>query len=639
MLLSIDNIDLWFKEALKPDPILTVSEWADRYRMLSSKASGEPGKWKTSRTPYLKEIMDVLSTSHPCKKVVFKKSSQIGGTESGYNWLGYIIDHAPGPTMLIQPTVDTAKRNSKLRIEPLIEETPRLREKISDRKSKESSNTIMQKDFPGGSLIMTGANSAAGLRSTPCRYLMIDELDAYPSDVDGEGDPVSLAMARSRNFSRRKAILISTPGTKGMSKIENEFEDSDQRHYHVPCPFCSHEQVLKFEFLKWTPGKPETVKYYCEKCGEGIEERHKTKMLSGGHWIALNPGHYTVGFFINALYSPTGWHSWKEIATDYELAKKELETEKKHEKMKAFHNTTLGLSYEETGEAPEWAKIYHRRDKYPIGKVPYGPVILTCGADVQKDRIECEVVGWGKGQVSWSIDYRIFSGDTTKDDVWKLFEDFITGNFEHESGALLPLSFVAVDSGYNTQKVYNFCRKFPPNKVVPIKGMDDLAMIVGSQKAVDAKIDGKKIRRAVKLWNVGVSVLKTELYGRLKIDPPIGDEKEIPGYCHFPEYSDEYFKQLTSEKMVVRRNRKGNMVREWVKDRERNEALDCRIYARAAASLFGIDRFKNDHWDKYEIKKVEEISKVIQTKIESDENRAPRKKIIKPKPMRESSIW
>lgn len=622
-----------FREALTPDPVLTVSEWADKHRVLSKKAASESGPWRTDRTPYLREVMDTLSVFHPAKKIVFKKSSQIGGTECLNNWIGYIIDHAPGPTMLVQPTLATAERNARLRIEPLIEETPRLRQKVSAPRSKSATNNTAQKDFDGGTLIMTGANSAAGLRSMPAKFLALDEIDAYPRNLDHEGSPIELALARSRTFSRRKAFLVSTPTIDGMSLIAEEYENSDQRKYQVPCPHCSNFQVLKFDNLQWDEGKPETAAYYCEHCGEEIAERYKTKMLSNGKWVPENPGHETIGFFINALYSPLGWFSWADIARDYERAKKELEENKKTEKMMTFVNTVLGETYKEAGDAPEWKRLYLRRETYKMGEVPKGVIFLTAGADVQKDRIEVEVVGWGRDKESWSIEYQIFQGNTADYPVWDEFQKYMGKIFKGADGKEYPLKMAAVDSGYNTAMVYNFCRKFPPNRVAAVKGSDYLSTFIGHPKIVDAKIDGRVIRRAVKVWSVGVSILKMELYSWLKMDPPIGNETMPAGFCHFPEYDEEFFKQLTSEKVVLRRNKKGQTIHEWVKDRERNEALDCRIYARAAASMAGLDRFTEKDFQKTE-------AAPIAKPIESLDNKPKAESRPKPKrAKRHSDFW
>lgn len=630
----------WFKQAFKPPPILTVSEWADENRILSKKSSSEPGKYRTSRTPYLKEVMDCLSVSHPARVIVFKKSAQVGATECGNNWLGYIIDHAPGPIMAVQPTVDTAKRNSRLRIEPLIDETPSIRKKLATTRSRDSANTILQKDFDGGTLVLTGANSAAGLRSMPAKYLLLDEVNAYPNSVEDEGDPISLVMARSKTFSRRKAFLISTPTTEGACRISDEFDKTDQRYFHVPCPHCDYFQKLEFKLLKWPEGKPEECGLYCENCNAEIEEKYKSKMLARGKWIAEAKSE-NIGFFINALYSPAGWQSWKDIAKEYEDAKQELEKLKKHEKMKAFTNTVLGEPYKETGEVPEWRRIYNRREGYAVGTVPKGGLFLTAGVDVQKDRLEIEVVAWGRNKESWSVDYTTIPGNTDLEAPWTELSSYIERSFPTDFGLYLPISYLAIDSGYNTQHVYNFCRRYPVTRLAPVKGEDGLQMLVGQAKPVDVKLSGKTWRRGVKLFKVGVSMAKSELYGFLKMDYPVDGQAFPPGFCHFPMYGEEYFRQLTAEKVIIKRNRKNYSVMEWVKDRERNEALDCRVYARAAASIYGLDRFKSTDWDRFQMQTVAKPLEPIQTGGDSKNaegsgttpTKTPRKR------KRESSIW
>src|SRR5512135_658083 len=304
----------------RPDPLLTISQWADKYRTLSQRASAEPGPWRTDRTPYLREIMDCLSPSSTVERVVFMKGAQIGGTECGNNWIGYVIHQAPGPMMAVQPTVEMAKRNSKQRVDPLIEESKVLRSLVSDARSRDSSNTVLSKDFPGGVLVMTGANSAVGLRSMAARYLFLDEVDGYPGDVDGEGDPINLALARTRTFSRRKVFLVSTPKITGMSRIEAAYEESDKRQYWVPCPTCREFQVLKFSQLRWPKGQPEKAVYACDHCGQEIANHQKQWMLPRGEWRA-NPGpdwdRKTAGFHLSSLYSPVGWFSWGDAAMQF----------------------------------------------------------------------------------------------------------------------------------------------------------------------------------------------------------------------------------------------------------------------------------------------------------------------------------
>jgi phage terminase large subunit GpA-like protein len=311
------------RNALRPDPILTVSEWADRFRFLSTKLAAEAGRYRTDRVPYLRGIMDALSPMHPARRVVFMKGAQVGATEAGSNWLGYIIHWSPAPVMAVWPTVKMAKKNSQQRVAPLIEDSPELAKLVAPAKQKDSGNTVLAKSFPGGILIMTGANSAVGLRSMPARYAFLDEVDAYEGDVDGEGDPVGLVKRRTNTFGRSaKMFLASTPTIHGSSRIEREYEMSDQRRYNVPCPHCGGLQWLKFERLRWERGAPETAVYVCEHCEEPIEERHKATMLPGGFWeptaVAQDPD--CIGFHISALYSPLGWMSWTDIAREWEQA-------------------------------------------------------------------------------------------------------------------------------------------------------------------------------------------------------------------------------------------------------------------------------------------------------------------------------
>lgn len=583
-----------FLSGLRPEPSLKVSEWADRHRFLSSTASSEPGLWRTARTPYLREILDRLSANDPTQKIVVMKGAQLGFTEAGCNWIGYVIDAAPGPMLAVMPTDETVKRNSKMRIAPMIEATPRLRDKIAPVRSRDGDNNTSQKSFPGGVLVLTGANSAVGLRSMPVRYLFLDEVDAYPDDLDGEGSPVDLALARTRTFARRKIYIVSTPVTQGASVVEREFAATDQRYYHVPCPHCGHLQKLVWEQVRWEVGQPETAKYECAHCDELIEERYKPVMLESGHWTPEAPDNETdrvAGYHINSLYSPYGWYSWTDAVRDWEDAQKDVN------KLKAFTNTVLGLPWEEQGDVPAWEMLYNRRETYHMNRPPKGVVLLTCGVDVQKDRIELEVVGWGKGKRSWSVDYRVLIGDTSDRQVWNDLAKVVGEVWEREDGAVLSLSRMCVDSGFNTTHVYDFCRRFDPTRVVPIKGQEKQPVMVTTPRAVDRTRDGKPAG-ALGLYNVGVSLIKSELYGWLKLHKDEAGEAPA-GYCHFPQYGPNFFKGLTAEKMQKKMIR-GFAQWEWVKHFDRNEPLDCRVYARAAAALVGIDRWDDHHFDAFQ---------------------------------------
>lgn len=577
-----------FNAGLKPDPLMNISEWADKYRILSQKASAEPGKWRTSRTPYLKEIMDCLSPYSGIEKVVFMKGAQIGGTEVGNNFLGYIVHLSPGPVMLVMPTVDGAKRTSKTRIDPMFEAIPELKGVISDRRSKDASNTTLMKEFQGGVLVLTGANSAIGLRSMPVRYIFLDEIDAYKGDVEGEGDPVNLAIKRTSTFNRRKIFMVSTPTIQGVSRIEYEYEQSDQRHYMVPCPYCNKRQSLKWKQIHFENDDPATATYVCEHCGAIIEEHLKTWMLENGLWEKSNPKSNVAGFHLSSLYSPVGWFSWADAVKQF------LDAKNKDNLLKVWVNTVLGETWLEKGEAPEWQILFDKREDYRQEIVPSGGLFLTAGADVQKDRIECEVVAWGRNKESWSIGYFIINGDTAREEVWNELSEFSKRYFEHSSGVMLPISRFAIDSGFATQQVYNWVRKQPINFAMAIKGTDSGVTPLGLPTRVDLNINGKRLRRGAKVWSVGTSILKSELYQFLRLTQN-EDESYPAGYCHFPKYDSEYFKQLTAEQLVTKMVR-GYQKREWQKTRERNEALDCRVYARAASISFGIEQFTETKW-------------------------------------------
>lgn len=579
---------------LRPEPRLSVSQWADTYRHLSAVSSAEPGLWRTSRTPYLREIMDNLSAWSPVVMVVVMKGAQVGMTEAGNNWLGYIIDVSPGPTLAVMPTVDLAEKNSKIRIDPMIAATERLKNKIRPARARDSGNTTFLKEFPGGVLSMTGANSAAGLRSMPARFLFLDEVDSYPQDLQGEGSPIELAKARTRTFARKKIFALSTPTIEGQSIIQAEFDQTDQRYYHVPCPECGFAQKLEFGQLRWEPGKYDQTCYQCAGCGHLIAERFKTVMFAAGHWVAECPENASptkVGYHINSLYSPFGWYSWGDAAEEFDRATKDNDDNR----MKTFVNTVLGQCWVAKGEVPPWKELFNRREAYPANVPPVGVCLITAGIDVQADRLEVEIVGWGKGKESWSIDYRVFYGDPAEAEVWAKVDALINTTWTRSDGIVLPLYRVAIDSGYATSHVYQFCRKYPANRVVPVKGQDALAVAVSAPRAVDKTQKGKEVAGGTRVWSIGTSFLKTELYGWLRLSL-LEDGSAPAGYCHFPEYDETYFKGLTAEKLQFK-IKNGYKKFEWVKHYSRNEPLDCRVYARAAAAQAGIDRWTAADYD------------------------------------------
>jgi phage terminase large subunit GpA-like protein len=585
-----------WRDGITPDPSLTVSEWADQYRFLSSKSAAEPGRWRTSRTPYLRDIMDCLSPSSPVERVVVMKGAQIGATEALINALGYVIHLAPGPMMAVAPTVEMAKRYSKQRIDPLIEESPAIKALISPSRARDAGNTILAKEFRGGVLVLTGANSAVGLRSMPVRFLLLDEVDGYPRDVEGEGDAIALAEARTRTFARRKIFIVSTPTIAGASTVEREYLASDQRRFFLPCPYCQHAQYLRFEQLRWDWGQPNGAHYVCESCQQPIPEHHKTAMMVAGEWRAtaeVTVTTKTVGFHLSSLYSPLGWRRWAEIAAAWEAAQGSAQA------LKTFKNTELGETWVEEGDAPDWERLLERREDYPIGQIPFGGLLLVGAADIQKDRIEASIWAYGRGKECWLVEHRVLMGETHHDAVWDALAKLIDGRWTHASGAQMPLARFAIDSGFATQQVYGFVRGLKDPRVMAIKGVARGAALVGTPTAVDITLGGKKLKRGTKVFAVAVGIAKLEITTCLKKSVTVDESGAIiypAGYIHLPKIDAEFVRQLCAEQLVTKRDQHGFPVREWQKLRERNEALDLLVYCRAAASAAGLDRFEERHW-------------------------------------------
>ena len=578
-----------FSDGLRPDPLLTVSEWADRHRFLSQRASAEPGRWNTDRTPYLREIMDCMSSNDPTERVVFMKGAQVGGTEAGNNAIAYWIDAAPGPILAISPSLEMAKRNSKTRIDPMIEECPRLREKVRDPKARDSGNSMFQKLFPGGVLVLAGSNSAASLRSMPAAKLFFDELDAAPSDLDGEGSPLDLAEARTRTFNRRKVFIVSTPTLANRSPIEREFLAGDMRFFEVPCLHCGTYQRLIFSQLKWVDDDPDTTRYVCEHCGGHLDEHHKPKMFERGHWTPTNPEGTFKSYHISTLYSPLGWFSWKNCVESF------LKCQRSEAALKVFTNTILGETYAERSEAPDWEDLYNRREPYKIGTVPEGGYVLTMGVDVQQDYLAFEVVAWGPNLESWSIDWGNITGNTAENEVWDELSKRVGNTYPVETGGRMSIRMAAVDTGFRTQDVYRWAKSQPPTRVIAIKGRDAQATVLGTPSTAEIGQRGRKIKSGLKVWPVGVSVAKSELYGWLRRKAR-ADGDELPvGWCHFPEHEEEYFRQLTAE-VLTEKTVRGYRRYVWEKIRDRNEALDVRVYARAALTMLGGDRWDERRW-------------------------------------------
>jgi phage terminase large subunit GpA-like protein len=493
------------------------------------------------------------------------------------------------------PSVEMAKRNSKQRIQPLIEDSPVLSALVKEARSRDSGNTVLAKEFDGGILVMTGANSATGLRSMAARYLFLDEVDAYPGDIEGEGDPCDLAMARTTNFPRRKILITSTPVVSGRSRIERFYEQSDQRQFWVPCPRCGEMLVLQMANLRWPTGQPRLAKYYCEACAQPISNHEKEWMLARGQWRPRSVNEIVHGYHLPSLYSPVGWLSWGQVAERREKAGNDPE------KVQVFQNTVLGLPYADASEVPDAERLFERRETYQIGVVPRGGLVLTAGVDVHPRRLEVEVVAWGRNKESWSIDYRVFEGETHQPHVWQNLSEMLEEDFATEYGQTVRIRRIAVDSGFNTMAVYDWIRKQSRQRVMAVKGQTTVPSVLGAAKLIEVGPTGSRVKFGIRLWPLNVNIAKEELYRWLRQPAPdLTRGEEWPaGYCHFPEYNKNYFEQLTAEQLITRAVG-GRRVSSWEKIRDRNEALDCRIYARAAAASLRLESWKPERWDETE---------------------------------------
>jgi len=498
--------------------------------------------------------MDTVADAR-IETIVIMSSAQVGKTEIINNIVGYFIDQDPAPMIVLQPTVDLAKTWSHDRLAPMVRDTPALKNLIADNKSRASSNTLFHKSFPGGHITMTGANSPTGLASRPIRIVCCDEVSRYPQSAGVEGDPVNLIRKRTTTFHNRKIILTSTPTLKGACRIEQEFGISDRRYYEVPCPHCEHEQRLKWANVQWPEGKPQEAVMVCTECGGVIEDKHKPKMIKNGKWVAELPGGKIAGFHLNELYSP--WRTFADVAEDFAEAKKNPET------LKTWVNTSLGETWEEAGESLSEHLLSERKENYAIDAIPPEVLLLTSGSDIQKDRIETTIVGWGMDSECWILDHVVLWGDPTQQKVWHELEDVLTKTYDGHR-----IAGAAIDSGYLTEYVYQFTKPRSSRRVFAIKGQAGM----GKPLTTKPKPVG---RTRTPMYTVGVDTAKRTIYARLRLTS--GE-----GYIHFGvDFDDEYFQQLTAEKMVTK-YRRGFPVMEFIKTRDRNEALDCLAYAYAA---------------------------------------------------------
>lgn len=579
---------------LPPDD-LTVTEWAERNRRLSSESSAEPGPWRTERTPYLREVMDTF-TDPKIRHTVMVAASQVGKSEVLNNCIGYIIDQDPGSILFIHPTTIDAKEYSKLRIAPMLRDCPSLAKKVVKPKSRDSGNTILQKTYPGGILTMCGSTEAHALASKPIRYVFGDERDRWATSAGNEGDPWDLAMARQTTFYNSMAFEVSTPTIKNASAIEAAYATGTMERWKSRCPHCGeyHEiqwADIRFEYDEKIVAGQKTYKvkkvyYCCPGCGAVSDEI--TMKRAPARWEADNPAAREQGtrsFWLNAFVSQ--WATWESIILKF------LKAQGSSRKMQVVYNTCFGELWEDRGDLEDEDSLLQRREDY--GKreddssieLPDGVLVLTCGVDTQDDRLEFEVVGHGHFGESWGIRKGIIMGRPDDLETWKQLDDVLTHVYRFENGRGLRISMTFIDEGgHFTMEVRQQCRARLSKKIFCIKGMP------GQDTPYTAPPKKQKIMIQNVLigtcwqYQIGVDSGKEIIMDNLKVQTP------GPRFCHFPkrdDYGSGYFKGLLSEVKVYDPNKKKPWQWKKIPGHERNEALDCRNYALAAFKALPVD--------------------------------------------------
>lgn len=557
-------------EALTPPPILSLSQWADKYAFLSAETSADAGKFKSFG--YQDGMMDAI-TDPTVKQVTVIKSARVGYTKILDHVVGYYIHQDPSPILIVQPRVEDAEDYSRTEIAPMLRDTPVLAAIAGDLKAKDSNQRVLKRVFRNGSSIsFVGANSPGGFRRITARVIAFDEVDGYPVQGAGnEGDQIALGTKRSESFWNRKIIIGSTPTVKGASRIEKSWMESDQRRYHVACPHCGYRQTLKWSNLRWSKDsegnhQPDTAYFMCEGSGCVIEEHHKSAMVAAGEWVAEKPFKGHAGFHIWAAYSLFPNASWPSLVAEF------LRVRNDPTLLRTFVNLVLGETWEEAAEKVDATGLAERIETYTREDVPDDIRIMVAGVDVQGDRLEVQTIGFGPQEEAWVTDYHVIAGDPSQLDTWARLDAFLLTPFRTVSGRAIRINATAIDTGgHHAAMVLSFCKSRKARNVWPIKGLS------GSRPIWPPR--SSKTKTNERVFMVGVDTAKDTIYGRLRIAKPGS------GYVHFPAceaVNDQYFDQLTAEK-VVTRFKNGIPYRVWEKPSgKRNEALDTFVYALAA---------------------------------------------------------
>lgn len=612
---------------MKPPEDLTVSQWADKNRRLTSESSAEVGKWRTSRTPYMFDILDSF-TDPLIEHIVVVAASQVGKSETINNMVGYCIDQDPGPILLIQPTIDDVKRYSEMRIAPMIRETRCLKRKVADPKSRDAANTKRQKSFPGGVLVMTGSNVAHDLSSMPIRYVFGDERDRWATSAGSEGDPWELAVARTRTFYNKKMVEVSTPTVKGASAIENSYNLGTMERWKTQCPHCGEYVEITFDNIRFEYDAAENgdkkifhiseIFYVCPECG-GISDEHTMKSQPA-KWVATVPEarehHKTRSFWLTAWVSP--WATWESIILQF------LQAGTDSAKLQVVYNTQFGELWEERGDMATEDDVMARREVYEA-EVPDGVLLLTCGVDTQDDRLEYEVVGHRRYGETWGIKKGVILGRPDTEEVWERLDEVLSHKYKFKSGVSLQISLTFIDEGgHFTQEVRQHCLARQYDHVFAIKGANrpDIPYTAPPKKQ-KIVVNGKVIGQ-VWVYEIGVNAGKQKIVDNLRVQSPGAN------YCHFPlrdDYGKQFFKQLMSEHLAYVPKLKHPWQWQKIPGHERNEAFDIRNYNLAACEILSPD------WD--------EIEQKLRTAKPGEDNApVPRKeKKAKPRKRRKSEIY
>jgi phage terminase large subunit GpA-like protein len=599
---------LELNEFFRPPPAVPLSEWAEKYLVLSPDTP-RPGPLRLFG--WQRAIFDSF-TDPLVEKIVIMCGTQLVKTLFIQAALAYVIAGKPGPILIVAPNDDDARTFSKDKLAPLVRDSEILRGKVFEPKSRDGSNTILHKQFTGGTLTLVGANAPSNLARRSIQYLFCDEVDKYPVSAGSEGDPIDLARERTVTYgSRRKIIEVCSPTIEGHSRIGKSYAESDRQKPYVPCWDCGHHQVLRWGQVRWdntlsaSDKKAQSAYYECEACSAHWNDAQRWDACEQADWRALGVFIGTRGYWISHLYSP--WKTLSGMVLDFLVANKTPQS------LQVFINTTLAEEWKERGETPDWKRLYDRREGYEIGVVPEGGLLLTGAVDVQADRLEFELKAWGPGKENWSVYYEVIQPtriDSTGKPVvcrssepepWMRLAELIEKDWPVAKGGTAAVRALAIDTGFSPERAYEFCRHYPQpahgpagsmvhsfRTVFPIKGGHSAVKLIETISDTDAA----RKRGGLKIVTVGTLAAKQEVYDALRLESPVDGQPFPPGYYHSPSYEAAYFQGLCAETRLVKST--GQI--EWRKD-GRNEPLDLAVYNRAAAAMCGIDAFTENEWE------------------------------------------